>query len=62
MPEAPYWFADEDEDEPPPYRWRPYLQAGSSMCLPLEGIWFGTKEQCEEFIRDEVLKARECVD
>lgn len=65
MPEKPYWFADEaDEDDwddgvPPDYRWRPYLQTDSGMCIPLEGIWFGSKDQCEGFIRDTVLKATE---
>jgi hypothetical protein len=61
MPEKPYWFADQanaDEYAPRGYPWRPYLQTDSSMCIPLEGIWFGSKEQCEDFIRDEVLKAR----
>lgn len=58
-PAAPFWFADTDEDGPPQGRWRPYLQTDSSMCIPLEGIWFASKEQCEDFIRTDVLKARE---
>lgn len=58
VPGPPYWFADEDEDTLPGYPWRPYLQTASSMCIPLDGISFATKEQCEDFIRDEVLKAR----
>jgi len=58
MPDIPYWFADVDEDTEPGFPWRPYLQL-HGMCIPLETISFSSKEQCEDFIRTDVLKARE---
>lgn len=57
MDERRGWFADpgdtdeDDYDERNP--WRPYLQIGAG-CVPLR-LWFASKEECERFIRDEVL-------
>lgn len=51
------WFADPgDTDEDgydPTHPWRPYLQIDGA-CIQLS-IWFATKDECERFIREEVL-------
>jgi hypothetical protein len=51
------WFADpgdkDDDGYDERYPWRPYLQI-SAGCVPLR-LWFASKEDCEQFIRDEVL-------
>lgn len=51
------WFADpgdmDEDDYDERFPWRPYLQT-SGACVPLR-LWFATKEDCERFIRDEVL-------
>jgi len=45
------WFADiEDEGD----YWQAFLQ-NDIGCFPLDGIWFQSKEQCEEFIRTDIL-------
>jgi len=47
------WFADIDEDAPPGSPWRPYLQLDG--CVAVVENWFDTKEDCEWFIRENLL-------
>ena len=51
-----YWFAERDSDGyDPRWQWQPTLQ-GSGFCLSLP-VHFATKQECEQFIRDEVIGA-----
>ena len=48
------WFADlSDEDvRDPKFPWQPFLQT-DGCCFPLP-VWFATKRDCEDFIREDV--------
>ena len=46
------WFAD-PSDEYPEF-WQAFLQTDIG-CFPIDGIWFTSKEQCEEFIHTDIL-------
>ena len=53
------WFADiANVDDPllksDGYRWQPCLQLEGGHC-PAFDVWFATKEECERFIKDEIL-------
>lgn len=54
------WFSDtEAEDAPgysPAYPWTPCLQL-DGWC-PTIGVWFATKEECDRFIKDNLLGQR----
>lgn len=49
------WFAEPDP-ETPAYPWRPVLQL-EGTCAPDFDIWFKTKDECETWIRENVLGA-----
>lgn len=56
LPQGNFWFAEYDEARSVTgFRWTP--------CLQMEGMaftgdsWFATQEDCEAFIRDEILVA-----
>jgi hypothetical protein len=52
-----YWFADiDDEDGIPPYVWQPCLETETGH-IPSIGIWFQSKEICEDWIRENLLGA-----
>jgi hypothetical protein len=46
------WFADPSDEYPE--LWQAFLQAECG-CFPLDGIWFESKDDCEQFIVREVL-------
>lgn len=50
-----YWFADIDEDRPEgfPYPYVACVQVTGAV-HQLEGIWFSSEEDCEQFVREEV--------
>lgn len=50
------WFADlaDEEQRDERWPWAAFLQM-ESECHRLDGTWFATKEQCEDFIRSEIL-------
>jgi hypothetical protein len=50
------WFADlADEDERDErWPWQVFLQL-ETECHAMAGVWFATKEQCENFIRTKVV-------
>jgi hypothetical protein len=48
------WFA-EPTHETPAYPWQPTLQT-DGLCLSLT-VWFETKDECEAWIRANVLDA-----
>lgn len=52
------WFADlsDEEERNPQFPWQPFLQT-DGCCLPLR-IWFATKAECEDFIRQDVAGRR----
>lgn len=49
------WFADLDEErgEVAGYAWRPFLQCPGHV-VPAD-IWFASEEDCQEFIRTDIL-------
>lgn len=48
------WFSDVDnEDGVGEYRWQPCLQL-DGWC-PSMPAWFRSKEECDAFIRDEII-------
>lgn len=56
LPQGNFWFAEYDEARSVGgFRWTP--------CLQMDGMaftgdsWFATQEECEAFIRDEILGA-----
>lgn len=56
---ANYWWAEHDPENAlsRDYPWRPTLQVGSGMCISLEGVSFGSEEDCLDFIRTEIIGA-----
>lgn len=51
-----FWLADIDREADPPYIWQPCLETGTGIVLCFE-IWFETKQECEEWIRQHVIGA-----
>ena len=52
------WFADRGHrDDPESLRnmWQPCLNVGPIGWLPSIDIWFGTRDECEAFIREALL-------
>ncbi len=47
------WFADTSDDAPKNFPYQPCLQL-DGMCMDFD-IWFATREECEEWIRKEVI-------
>lgn len=47
------WFADTDAEAESDFPWRAYLQTPGG-CFPLDGIWFATQAQCEDFMRADI--------
>lgn len=43
-----YWFADIDEKEDGPWKWRPFLQDGG--CVSSLDLWFETEDACLAWI------------
>ena len=58
MSDNDHWFADVDDNQVRrgAAPWRPYIQIWGG-CHPIDGIWFHTKEDCEDFIR-EIMNAK----
>lgn len=50
------WYAEIDDAEER-VLWIPVLYYGGSFCTNLDGVWFTSKEDCEEFIRADVIGA-----
>lgn len=50
------WLSGIDPEMTGPHRWQPVLQT-SWGCVAFE-LWFATEEECDAFIRDEVLGQR----
>lgn len=54
------WFADVDDPEDPDagcseeFPWQAVIQVAGA-CHPIGGVWFSSKADCEEFIRDEII-------
>lgn len=50
------WFADitDEEDRDSRWPWQPFIQTAGG-CFPLQGVWFATEEECEIFIRGEII-------
>lgn len=46
------WFADPSDEYPE--LWQAFLQADFG-CFPLDGVWFKSKDDCEQFIVREIL-------
>lgn len=38
--------------------WIAVLYYGGSFCAELDGVWFTSKKECEEFIRTDVVGAQ----
>lgn len=53
--EQNFWFADVDREQRGDYIWQPVLQLGG-MCSSMS-TWFASKQECEDFIREEILTA-----
>jgi hypothetical protein len=52
-----HWFADwDDENAVSDYGWQPCLETGEGL-VPSIGIWFESKERCEQWIRDYLIGA-----
>lgn len=51
------WVAELDEAEDRTL-WIAVLYYGGSFCTHLDGVWFTSKEHCEEFICTEVIGAK----
>jgi hypothetical protein len=55
--EKPYWFADWDEEGAVgEYGWAPFLETREGH-IPAIRVWFQTKSQCEDWIREYVIGA-----
>lgn len=50
-----YWWAEKDSDALEGYPWCPTLQTDNS-CFSLP-VWFAIEEECETFIKEEILGA-----
>lgn len=48
------WFADVDQDQTGEYVWQPCLNSNSGH-IPCFEVWFKTKAECEDYIRDSIL-------
>jgi len=56
MPESVGWFSDIDEgQDSDAYRWQPCIQT-EALVSSLQ-IWFASKVECDNFIRDQVIPA-----
>jgi hypothetical protein len=60
LPLGNYWFASHEpdnaqEDGHPDTPWQPWCQMNWGG--PSVNVWFSTKAECEEFIRDEIMRA-----
>lgn len=47
--DRPFWFADVDEGQDGPFKWRPYLQDGG--CVASLDVWFESEEACLDWLR-----------
>lgn len=50
------WFADGSDDAPKGYPFQPCLQL-DGMCMS-STVWFQTREECEQWIRENVIGQR----
>ncbi|MEV1245119.1 hypothetical protein [Nonomuraea sp. NPDC049750] len=48
------WFAEFDREATAEYAWRPVLQTDGGLAPDFD-IWFATKEECEKWIRENVI-------
>lgn len=49
------WFADIDEDGGSSgFVWQPYLETGHGV-VPTLSVWFVSREDCEDFIREHLV-------
>jgi hypothetical protein len=54
MSERTGWFADVSNAEQMPGMWQPCLETGTGH-IPCFDVWFNSREECEAYIRDELL-------
>ena len=47
------WFADISSDEGMEDRWQPHIQC-EGVCPSLD-VWFETEEDCNQFIREQII-------